>query len=548
MTVLFLLVGSSAGLLMTSQTTIDENVFGDLGLSRSLKSSEIDREKLRRRHKSASDIGLQRAATLQRYDTKLRHQSSDLDHLQLSNALSAKISQEMEQGKAREGSEKGNSRSSGPSIKPGHSTILESRQETSDCASKIGESKDVIRTTENGDVGCLIRPLLGLDLKDKSPKSSGVNNINAQILDTIPNRVEPVRALGKKPDDIFSDLEDLKTPIARTNSVGSSTSSPSHSVRTPVTENDPLGLFSSPMSSTTIQTSLSGTPDLLGLNDSKDSGISTATSKSANRSNMLIDIEPSRSPSKDRLSSTDSALSTPKNHGAGDVDTRMYTLLKTSSSTSSNETSSPGSLVGTWAPLSQSMSTPGDRGDGQPREEDTCHKACTLPANLENLENTPDNKPHGGIQSSKRGKILARGESFRSVLSSTAKSTASFFSSRFSSKFAEIKQSMAPASNAKIESGGTTKLPKAHEMDNNLVEDEARVEKVLKKAGSEELLDTSRENYRNQSDSRSLDDNLDGTPRKSRQTVVTKGYAGYGELLNIWYHCISFSAPNFICM
>ena len=84
---------------MTSQTKIDESVFGDLGLSRSLKSTETESEKLRRRHKSPSDIGLKRAATLQEYDIKVRHQSSDMDHLQLSGALAAKVSKEMGQDK-----------------------------------------------------------------------------------------------------------------------------------------------------------------------------------------------------------------------------------------------------------------------------------------------------------------------------------------------------------------------------------------------------------------------------------------------------------------
>ena len=514
---------------MTSQTTIDESVFGNLGLSRSLKTSESDSEKLRRRHKSTSDIGLRRAATLQEYDAKLRHQSSDMDNLHLSNALSAKVSKEMEQEKSGgESSEKTNSRLSGASVKPGHSTIPESGQEAGSVRKVI---EGVPRTSGKGDGDSLTRRSMGLDLKDKSePNFESSVSVSKHLLDMSPTRMEPVRALAKKPVDIFSDLENLKTPVTRTSSLGSNTSSPSHSVRTPVTENDPLGLFSPP-SNATIQTSLSGMPDLLGLNDSKDSGISTATSRSANRSNLLIDIEPFRSPSKDRLSSTDSALSTPKNIGAGDGDTRTYTLLKTSSSMSSNDTSSPGSPAGAWAPLSQSQSTPSERGDGQSREEETVQKSS-----LESLDKTPDNKPHSGTPSSKRGKMLARGESFRHALSSTAKTTASFLSSRFSSKFAEIKQSMSPASNNsldKIDSDNSTDLPKAHEMDKNLEEDDTKEEKGMKKAGSEELLDK-RENFRNQGDTRSLDDTLDGTPNKSRPTVATKGtYAGYGELLII---------------
>ena len=519
---------------MTSQTTIDESVFGDLGLSRSLKAAETDSEKLRRRHKSTSDIGLKRAATLQEYDTKWRHQSSDVDHLQLSNALSAKVSMEMEQEKSGgESSDKTSSRLSGPSVKPGHSTIMESGQEAASTNKVFGTQ----RTSDKGDDGSLVRPLMGLDLKDKSHPSSGSNcSASTHLLDMSSKKIEPVIALAKRPEDIFSDIEDLKTPVARTSSVGSNTSSPAHSVRTPVTENDQLGLFSPPTSNAIIQSNLSGTPDLLGLNDSKDSGISTATSRSANRSNLLIDIEPFRSPSKDRLSSTDSALSTPKNICAGDGDTRTYTLLKTSSSMSSNDMSSPGSPAGAWAPLSQSKSTPSERGDGLSQEEETFHRSSTSPAALEDLDKTPDNKPHSGTPSSKRGKMLARGESFRNALSSTAKSTASFLSSRFSSKFAEIKLSMSPASNNsldKIDVDSSTHLPKAHEMDKNLDEEDTKEEKGLKKAGSEELLDSKREDLRNQGDTRSLDDTLDGTSSKSRQTAATKGYAGYGELLTM---------------
>ena len=532
---MFPFVGSSAGLLMTSQTKMDESVFGDLGLSRSLKSTETESEKLRRRHKSTSDIGLKRAATLQEYDIKVRHQSSDMDHLQLSGALAAKVSKEMEQDKNNEGSEK--SRLSGSYVKPGHSTILE----TNETANKT----DILRTSNKDGIDSLTRPLMGLNLKQKSEPSSDTSSTTTHLLDMSPKRMEPVRALAKKPDDIFSDIEDLKTPVARTSSLGSNTSSPAHSVRTPVTENDPLGLFSPPVSSDSHQTSLSGMPDLLGLNDSKDSGISTATSRSANRSNLLIDIEPFRSPSKDRLSSTDSALSTPKNLGAGDGDTRTYTLIKTSSSMSSNDTSSPGSPAGAWAPLSQSQSTPSERGDAQKMgEEETLHKSSTSPACLENPEKTPDNKPHVGPPSSKRGKMLARGESFRNALSSTAKSTASFFSSRFSSKFAEIKQSMSPASNNsldKIDSDSVGNLPKEEqEMERNLDEDKGKEGRSLKKAGSEELLDSNKENLRNQGDTRSLDDTLDGTP-KTKQTASNKGYAGYGELTGTC--CAPFIQP-----
>ena len=359
---------------MTSQTSIDEGMFGDLGLSRSLKSTENETEKMHRRHKSASDIGLKRAATLQEYDIKLRHHSSDIDHLQLSEALSAKISKEIEQNnKDSEGADK-NNRLSGSLMKPGHSTILE--------ASETVNKTESQRSANKEDIDSLARPLMGLDLKDKSsPSSDPSSSQTTHLLDLSPKRMEPVRALAKKPEDIFSDIEDLKTPVARTSSLGSNSSSPAHSVRTPVTENDPLGLFNPPISSgTTQQTILSGVPDLLGLNDSKDSGISTATSRSANRSNLLIDIEPFRSPSKDRLGSTDSALSTPKNLGAGDADTRTYTLIKTSSSMSSNDTSSPGSPVKAWAPLSQSHSTPSESGDAPTHRED---ELSTSPAHLQ---------------------------------------------------------------------------------------------------------------------------------------------------------------------
>ena len=125
--------------------------------------------------------------------------------------------------------------------------------------------------------------------------------------------------------------------------------------------------------------------------------------------------------------------------------------------------------------------------------------------------------------------MLARGESFRNALSSTAKSTASFFSSRFSSKFAEIKQSMSPASNNsldRIDSDSTGNLPTTlQEGERSFDEDEGR---SLKKAGSEELLDNNKENLRNQGDTRSLDDTLDGSS-KAKQTPTAKGYAGYGE-------------------
>ncbi len=514
---------------MTSQTTIDESVFGDLGISRSLKSAESESEQLRKRHKSASDGGLRRAATLHEYDVKTRHYSSDLDHLQAANALSSRVALEVEKNK--DSTEKG-SRLLGPSIKPGHSTILESGE-----AGESKDSDDSGRTSEQNQAESFARPVMTLNLKDASKASSDSKKASAHILDLSPRKIESAKGLAKESEDIFSDLEGLKMSSVRPSGGGSDTSSPSHSVRTPVTENDPLGLFSSPAKLSTIQSSLSGTPDLLGLNGSEDSGISTATARSVNRTNLLIDIEPFRSPSKDRLGSADSAVSTPKTAGAGDGDTRTYTLLKTSSSASSNDTSSAGSPAGAWAPLSQSGgATPSDRGDGDPPgREDTFHKSSTTPANLEYLDRTPDGKTNApNTPSSRRGKMLARGESFRNALSSTAKSTASFFSSRFSSRLADFKQSMSP--NVSMDQGEleraepVAETPEVGDAGKEPVEDVPKnAAPTLKKAESEEILDDNKASFRNHSDSRSLDDTLDGTPSKTRQAAVARGYAGYGE-------------------
>ena len=490
---------------MTSQSTIDEGLFGNLDVSLSLKAEDTEREKLRRRHKSSSDVGLRRAATLQEYDTKLRHQSSDMDHLQLANALSAQVSEEME--KTKGGSEKG-SRLSGASMKPGHSTIIESGQE--------GDKPE----ENNGDADAFVKPLMNLDLVDNGGSSSEQSAApSSHLLDMSPRRLSS-QGVAKEAEDIFSDINDLKAPLARTNSSGSNTSSPSRSVRTPVTENDPLGLFHSPAKSAAAPSSVSGVPDLLGLNDTKAS-----LSPGTKRNNLLIDVEPFRSPSNGSPSKDAS--------GAGDANsTRTYTLLNTSPGASSHTTtSSPGSPPAAWAPLSQSQTLPaaaaGGRGDGPPAPGpgDELHKSSTSPASLDHLEKgvaTP------GTPSSKRGRMIARGESFRNALSSTAKSTASFFSSKFTSKLVEFKQTMSTTSDGSIErldsEGGD--LPKAHEMDKNLMDEDG---KALKKAGSEEILDA-KENFRNQSDSRSLDDTLDGTPSKSRPPApASTKYAGYGE-------------------
>ncbi len=511
---------------MTSQTTIDDSVFSDMNLSRSLnmKSSQSPKEsEKRRRHKSA-DMK-KKGVPGQEEDSeesRPRHQSGDMDHLQLSNALSAKVSKELEaEGK---GSQK-NAKLSGPSMKPGHSTILENGMEGENRTSGGGDGKP--RTP-------VARNLFDLDNKDTSQNVSPIVTKEPatppNLLDLSP-KAEPVRAITKGSQDIFSDLEEMKkTSLTRTCSVGSAssnTSSPSHSVRTPVTENDPLGLFSPPLTS-----NVSGTPDLLGLNDSKDSGISTATGRSAaNRSNLLIDVEPFSSPGKGRLSSVDSAIDTPKMHGAGDADkTRTYTLLKTSPSASSNDTSSPGSPAEAWAPLSQTQKTHSVDELGEVKKtdhEDVKQKSSTLPATA--AEQGLAGKPPAGSPATahRRGKLSARSESFRNALSSTAKSTASFFSSRFSSKFAELKHSMSPGSTNSLdksdESGSQTSLAK----NESIAEEESETPRSsLKKVGSEELLDN-KESHRNQADSRSLDDTLDGTPSKARQASA-KGYA-YGE-------------------
>ena len=224
-------------------------------------------------------------------------------------------------------------------------------------------------------------------------------------------------------------------------------SSPGHIMRTPVTENDPLGLFNTPvdiLSSSTPTESNTGL-DLLNGTDTNNK-INTESEKRSSRRNLQIE-----------LGKPFGGSSTPLK--TDNTNESLECIHSPTNSFGSSNTSSPGSPPEPWSPLSQSQSIPPQL----PLSTETKQRAATLPQ----VERTKS------VDSSR--KPVSRSESFGSALRTAA--------SMFSTKFTELKQSMGTPS--KSDSGSTSSLtitkPEVAE-EEKLIETDEDV--LLRKAGS----------------------------------------------------------------
>ena len=238
----------------------------------------------------------------------------------------------------------------------------------------------------------------------------------------------------------------LKNPLLMPRMAVSNPTSPVHSIRVPVTDCEPLGVFSDPLSvSTDSCHKVAASTD----SDSAKAG-------SVARRNLLIDLEPF-------------AATTRTRSAAGRVGVEGHELRKTCStgkllveSYNSSDASSPGSPVEAWSPM-----TPGPTPDSIPSPS-TTNRASTLPAKT-NLPSLPqDNKSVG------------RSESFSSALKSAA--------SVFTSKFAELKQSMSTPTSATRGSSQSLsgRQAKLHETETLLSESDE--DRLLARASSNDCL------------------------------------------------------------
>ena len=515
-------VGSSAGLLMTSQTSIDETLFGEFGLSHSLNFRTAHKELKRKRHKSAGDH-VRRRRALSFHDevpegVKQRNQSHD-GIVETSACGDVKVAPQghvtgtLPQLDGRQGEVLGviESDGSGERVNKVEHTVVEENHQSSPCSSDssiINTQPICTRTTDTGDT---VPPDIVQDGTQTSGEMNESGNISSdtleseQLLDLDSSKSDSHMVVSTDLPNVFSECDEQQTPTS------SKTSSPSHSARTPVTENDPLGLFneqkqleSTPCDPTTVTTAGRIALGSFG-SDANDSGVSsTMTQTSGNRSNLLIDLEPFSSPKK-----------TPAPTFLVGSSPTKARLVKSESMTSS-DASSPGSPAEAWAPLSQSQSQnqvgPSTSSPSTPTS-DHIKKVRTLPANLDHQTEhsaSVDTPP----SASKRGKPVGRSDSFG--FSNALRSAASLFSTKFN----EIKQSMTPVKGEQM--GSQTSLPKPHEMEKLLYE--AEEDMLLRKAGSLDQLGrnvTAPTTGDDHADGASLDGHLDGTPRMRQQNRYT---------------------------
>ena len=238
----------------------------------------------------------------------------------------------------------------------------------------------------------------------------------------------------------------LKKPLLKTRMAVSNPTSPVHSIRVPVTDCEPLGVFTDPLSVST--------DSCHKVAASADSDHAKAGSVA--RQNLLIDLEPFSTTTWTRSAS-------------GRVGVEGHELRKTCStgrlqieSYNSSDASSPGSPVEAWSPMSS-----GPTPDYIPSAP-TTNRASTLPEKTNFSSLPPDNKSVG------------RSESFSSAFRSAA--------SVFASKFTELKQSMStPTSATRGSSQSLSGRPaKLHETEKLLSESDE--DRLLARASSNDCL------------------------------------------------------------
>ncbi|XP_064610090.1 C-myc promoter-binding protein-like isoform X1 [Liolophura sinensis] len=215
-------VGSAAGLLMVSQTSLDESVFGHLGelhLSTSLGQEDITRK----RHKSAGDHGQMKQRSVSLLEKRGRHSSDD--------EKTAQVIRFCDFAKKRDGHDK--------SIVNGDVFTDSHRQESS--AGAVNAPSDGMTVKSGGD-----NPSTDLSVYGSKDAEQTISPI-----------VKPPQSLQLNSQSSQSNVmrteEDKRTPT-----IHSPRGSPERKSATPVLTNDPLGAFNEPLQNRKKDSGVSG--------------------------------------------------------------------------------------------------------------------------------------------------------------------------------------------------------------------------------------------------------------------------------------------------
>ena len=290
----------------------------------------------------------------------------------------------------------------------------------------------------------------------------------------------------------------------------SNPTSPVHSIRVPVTDCEPLGVFSDPLLASPSAASDSSHQGDVSVSSDSD----RSKAGSGPRQNLLIDLEPFGSSVRTRSAA-----------GRAGVEGRE---LRKSNSTgrlqmesfSSSDTSSPGSPLEAWSPMSS----------GPPPDSATSSPPTTRASTL------PENARMTGLVSVPADKLVGRSESFSSALKSAA--------SVFASKFTELKQSMStPTSATRGSSQSLSGRPaKLHETEKLLSESDE--DRLLARAASNDCLSSGAVRTSVSSSSSSVKGASceDLAPPVRGAVTAQYGHKPFGR----WRHCM-FSLFLFLC-
>jgi hypothetical protein len=397
------------------------------------------------------------------------------------------------------------------------------------CSLPAGDcsTENVVVATEeitvNGEIPCesdIVNESSPLELDMLKSCEQNLHCDTVDLTDSCP--VNQVQDLETSPSDVFQDTGSTSTSTdtaCEDKADNKLLLSPTHSVRTPVTENDPLGLFTASLSPISNQYSAPAActvPDLLmDLQSNTDRGTAQPPAQSnVARGNLLLDLEPfSNSSTPTRVSETSDTSLTPTrasvNAGTPKV---VQSVMEKSASMSSDTTSSPGSPSEAWAPLSQSQPDP--RRTDSPQTPPVMERSRSI---------------HGETPS-RRTRLAARSESITNAVRSGF--------GLFATKFNEFKQSMATPPKSSNYSSSSS-LNRSVDADKYLdIEDDTS----LRKAGSLDLLETQSDN---RGDTASI--GTDSTDSKPRSRPSSR-YASFGRSCNYSHHFTKFSSYyKFIC-
>ena len=324
---------------MTSRTSLDEELFGNVGLSHSLQSrDEAAKEGIVR--KKSSGEAPPRRNSLQ-LEERQGNEGNETPVV-ADGAMDAALAQRLAAG---EEGDKGESEA--PSSTPqGHRT-----SELAHPIDTVLESDMESWPPDPTQNGLLIDPVSSTPAASQGAGDGASDGVTPQVVPGVELLQDMLSPLDGSTDTDAM----LDTPEKSSLSASNPPLSPSHSVRTPVTENDPLGLFVSPQPITGQGDSGPNLESLLGSSHESSGG--DAPSGSSDRANLLLDLPFSNTstPVKMRrsVSDTTGASSDP----TLSPDHPPSSPMGRAASLDTSESESPGSPEA-WQPLSNTQPGP----------------------------------------------------------------------------------------------------------------------------------------------------------------------------------------------